>query len=401
MGLIKPIDGSDGARKERYMRAWLTGFGLFWFLTASPALAQQASDLDALSQAEAEARETEARLRAERETVEKEIAALKTELARDTEQTAAFERENTRLTEQLAEAEAQLVEFQQELNENRTQTQELIGALQRLQMAPSPAILVTPEDAVKTAQAATMIDLLSEKLQARAQETIQLASRVTEARNETLEQQTALAANASELDRRRARVRRLVAEKEALQASIRSDENEARAEALRLASEAETLRELLEQISRIPDSVVPRIKPDPDAPSAPSSLPPGTTRFADARGGVVRPVSGRMTQGFGRGAQGQTYSARGNGQVIAPYAGRVEFAGPFKTYGQVVIINLEDGYYLLVTGLGETYVETEESVNRGEPIGRMPNVSGRAPLYVELRRNGRPIDPEPWMGGSR
>ena len=108
-----------------------------------------------------------------------------------------------------------------------------------------------------------------------------------------------------------------------------------------------------------------------------------------------------MTQGFGRGAQGQTYSARANGQVIAPYSGKVEFAGPFRTYGQVVIINLDDGYYLLVTGLGEIFVETNETVRRGEPIGRMPQTSGRAPLYVELRRNGRPIDPEPWMGRRR
>ena len=66
-----------------------------------------------------------------------------------------------------------------------------------------------------------------------------------------------------------------------------------------------------------------------------------------------------------------------------------------------MILNLEDGYYLLVTGLGETYVETNETVGRGEPIGRMPSVSGRTPLYVELRRNGRPIDPEPWMAVRR
>ena len=382
------------------MRALLTGLGVLGLLVSGPAFAQQSADLEALSKAENEAREAEARLKAERQAVEAEIAALKVKLARDTEQTAAFERENTRLTQQLSDAEDQLAALQDDLNRNRAKTQELIGALQRLQLAPSPAILATPDDAVKTAQAATMIDLLSGKLQERAQETLRLAKDVSAARDVTIEQQAALQANASELERRQSRVRRLVAEKEALQASIRSDEDKARAEALRLASEAETLRELLEQISDIPDTVIPRIKPDPDNPPI-TNLPPGTVRFAEAQGAVIRPVSGRMTQGFGRGAQGQTYDARGNGQVIAPYAGRVEFAGPFRTYGQVVIINLEDGYYLLVTGLGEIFVDTNETVQRGEPIGRMPQTSGRSSLYVELRRNGRPIDPEPWMGGRR
>ncbi|MEL6687343.1 MAG: peptidoglycan DD-metalloendopeptidase family protein [Pseudomonadota bacterium] len=384
------------------MRICLIVLGFLSLLSlSSTAGAQDASDLENLTKAEAEARETEARLKAERKSVEAEIAALKAELARDTEQTAAFERENTRLAHALSEAEAQLEDLQAELDQNRAQTQELIGALQRLQLAPSPAILSTPDDAVKTAQAATMIDLLSEKLQIRAQETIRLATSVSNARDATREQKAALDANADELERRQTRVRRLVAEKEVLQASIRSEEDQARAEAIRLASEAETLRELLEQISAIPETVVPRIKPDPIAPEAPRSLPPGTVRFAEAQGAVIRPVSGRMTQGFGRGAQGQTYSARPNGQVIAPYGGSVEFAGPFRTYGQVVIINLNDGYYLLVTGLGDIYVDTGETVGRGEPIGRMPQSNGRAPLYVELRRNGRPIDPEPWMGQRR
>jgi septal ring factor EnvC (AmiA/AmiB activator) len=64
-----------------------------------------------------------------------------------------------------------------------------------------------------------------------------------------------------------------------------------------------------------------------------------------------------------------------------------------------VILNMDDGYYLLLTGLSETYVATSETVTRGEPVGLMPGTTGRTPLYIELRKNGRSIDPEPWMGG--
>ncbi|MEM7729453.1 MAG: peptidoglycan DD-metalloendopeptidase family protein [Pseudomonadota bacterium] len=374
------------------------------FTDARPLAAQQSGDLEALTRAEAEARQSEAKLRAEREAIEAEIVALKRELARDTEQTQAFERESERIAERLAESEATLARLQGELSRNRADTQTLLAALQRLQLAPSPATLANPDDAVRTAQAATMIDLLSDTLQERAAQTVALAARVTEARDTAARQSEELAANATELERRRIRTQALVAQKETLQASILTDETKARNDALRFAAEAATLRELLERVTDIPDNIAPRIKPGrPSQPieRGPVTMPPGTVRFAEAQGGVVRPVSGQMTAGFGRGEKGQTYSARGGGQVIAPYAGRVEFAGPFRNYGRVVILNMSDGYYLLLTGLGETFVTADEMVRRGEPVGRMPASTARVPLYVELRRNGRSVDPEPWMGRRR
>lgn len=369
-----------------------------------PATAQQAPDLESLAKAEAEARETEARLKTEREKVIKEIAALKAELARDTQQTQAFERESQRITETLSQSTARLQTLELELATNRGNTLELLASLQRLQLAPNAATLSHPDDAVRTAQAATMIDLLSEQLQERAKVTQQLAENVALARDEAAAQQQALDANAAELLRRKKRTQALVAQKEKLRQSIQTDEEKARADAVRFASEAATLRDLLDKVAAIPETVAPRIKPglSPDATPLslpPMTLPPGTTRFADAKGGMIRPVSGKMTEGFGRSSKGQTYSARSGGQVIAPYAGRVEFVGPFRTYGRVVILNMDDGYYLLLTGLSETYVTTSETVKRGEPVGLMPGTSGRTPLYIELRRNGRSIDPEPWMGG--
>lgn len=369
-----------------------------------PATAQQAPDLESLVKAEAEARETEARLKTEREKVIKEIAALKAELARDTQQTQAFERESQRITETLSQSTARLQTLELELATNRGNTLELLASLQRLQLAPNAATLSHPDDAVRTAQAATMIDLLSEQLQERAKVTQQLAENVALARDEAAAQQQALDANAAELLRRKKRTLALVAQKEKLRQSIQTDEEKARADAGRFAREAATLRDLLDKVAAIPETVAPRIKPglSPDATPLslpPMTLPPGTTRFADAKGGMIRPVSGKMTEGFGRSSKGQTYSARSGGQVIAPYAGRVEFVGPFRTYGRVVILNMDDGYYLLLTGLSETYVTTSETVKRGEPVGLMPGTSGRTPLYIELRRNGRSIDPEPWMGG--
>ncbi|MGJ8559408.1 MAG: murein hydrolase activator EnvC family protein [Litorimonas sp.] len=379
---------------------------LAWLFLALnvPATAQQAPDLERLAKAEAEARKTEARLKTEREKVVQEIAALKAELARDTAQTQAFESESQRISDNLSDATSRLQTLETELTANRNNTLELFASLQRLQLRPNAATLAHPDDAVRTAQAATMIDLLSGQLQDRAKVTQQLAENVAVARDEAITQQEALDANATELLRRKQRTQALVAQKEKLRQSIQTDEEKARSDAARFASEAATLRELVDKVAAIPETVAPRLKPGltPDATPLtlpPVKLPPGTTRFADAKGGMVRPVSGKMTEGFGRSSKGQTYSARSGGQVIAPYAGRVEFVGPFRTYGRVVILNMDDGYYLLLTGLSETYVTASETVRRGEPVGLMPGTTGRTPLYIELRRNGRSIDPEPWMGG--
>ena len=92
---------------------------------------------------------------------------------------------------------------------------------------------------------------------------------------------------------------------------------------------------------------------------------------------------------------------RSKAQVISPYAGRVEFSGAFKNYDNVVILNVGDGYFILLTGLGETYVETNENIKTGEPIGLLPfKAKGTADLYIEFRKNGKTINPKPWLGAA-
>ena len=82
--------------------------------------------------------------------------------------------------------------------------------------------------------------------------------------------------------------------------------------------------------------------------------------------------------------------------MLAPYAGRVEFSGPFKNYDNVIILNVGDGYFVLLTGLERLNVSAGERVKRGEPVGAMPQ-EPNAELYIELRKNGSPVNPEPWL----
>lgn len=382
-----------GIAKGAAMRAVIAIFAAA--LLCTPAHAQDAEQLESLTRAEAEARAAQKEIDKRRKQVTRELRGLRDELSKATRETLAFEREGKRLEDEVAEVEAKLVELEAELNDNRARTQDLLAALQRLQLAPAPAIAADPDDAVASAQAALLIDTLSDELQRRADRLRRLTEQLRATREDAAARRLELEANAGELVRKRERTRTLVAEKEALRTSIVTEADEAAAEVARLAAESANLRELIERLQVPPVDVVPRIKPT--APPPPVKLPDGTARFADAKGALIKPVSGRMLRGFGRGENGQTYAAPADGQVVAPYAGRVEFAGPFRNYGRVVILNMDDGYFLLLTGLGQTYVATNETISRGDPLGQMPG-GGSGSLYLELRKDGRTIDPKPWLG---
>ena len=82
-------------------------------------------------------------------------------------------------------------------------------------------------------------------------------------------------------------------------------------------------------------------------------------------------------------------------QVIAPYDGTVIFAGPFKNYGQVIILDHGDSYLTLLAGLENVNPTAGQTVLAGEPIGQM-KVS-KADLYIEIRHDGQVLDPTGWF----
>ena len=186
--------------------------------------------------------------------------------------------------------------------------------------------------------------------------------------------------------------------KSKLEAKLADEKKAAAAEADRLAAESKTLIELIAKLEREAAAIVPRKKPGAK-PAKKLVLPKGTKRFAEAKGGMLQPVSGRLLKRYGRGEKGITYAGRSAGQVIAPYAGRIEFSGPFKNYENVIILNVGDGYFVLLTGLNELFVDAGDTIQRGEPVGKLPSQTG-AELYIELRKNGSPVDPKPWLGAS-
>jgi septal ring factor EnvC (AmiA/AmiB activator) len=96
--------------------------------------------------------------------------------------------------------------------------------------------------------------------------------------------------------------------------------------------------------------------------------------------------------------RGLTIEARPGARLVAPLDGKIVFAGPFRTYGLILIIEHSEGYHTLLAGLGRIDGTVGQTVSTGEPVGIAGSAeTGNPSIYVELRRNGQPIDPLPWL----
>ncbi|WP_155903398.1 murein hydrolase activator EnvC family protein, partial [Azospirillum brasilense] len=115
------------------------------------------------------------------------------------------------------------------------------------------------------------------------------------------------------------------------------------------------------------------------------------------------PVGGRVTVRYGEAdrygatSRGVTIQARAGSTVVSPQAGTIVFAGPFRGYGQILIVEHSHGYHSLIAGFGRIDTAVGRRVATGEPIGLMP-ADGSPDLYFELRRHGQPINPQRGFG---
>ncbi len=156
------------------------------------------------------------------------------------------------------------------------------------------------------------------------------------------------------------------------------------------------------------------LSPQGGAMSAnPSRLMPAIP-FHQARGQLPMPAQGKRVISFGEkmpsgsASKGLVMETRHGAQITAPCDGWVLYASEFRSYGQLLIINGGNGYHVVLAGLSQIDVQLGQFVLAGEPIGTMSaapkgKAQDNAPvLYVEFRKEGRPVDPEPWwVDGSK
>jgi len=118
---------------------------------------------------------------------------------------------------------------------------------------------------------------------------------------------------------------------------------------------------------------------------------------------LVPPAPGKVLTAFDKNKEFSPYSmgvvmeTRASAQLTAPTNGAVVFSGPFRGYGNILIIHAGKDYHVLLAGMKKMYVAAGQEVLSGEPIGQMSDEKKRPKLYIELRKNTVIVDPTPWI----
>ena len=281
----------------------------------------------------------------------------------------------------------------------------LLAALQRMSIEPREALILGWRTPMDTVLAAQLLQFAVPPIEAKAQRLRRELDEIAQLRVQTQRQRQRIAAATESIEAARQSIKQLVDLKAGLKQTTEADREAAADRVRALTQQADDLRELLAALPPPPAVTAP---PGPAEPPAVATLrlerPKDLKPFPAKQDGLTPPARGVLVLGFGDTApdgsasQGIVIESLPGAQVVAPHDGQVVFRGPFRGYGEILIMEHRGGYHTLLAGLGRTDVVVGQWLRTGEPVGVMDSPrDGKPRLYLELRRSGRPIDPWPWF----
>jgi septal ring factor EnvC (AmiA/AmiB activator) len=328
-------------------------------------------------------------------------------LRRDSVQKARVERRReakiAALGRQLGAYGREEVSRERSLTARREELAASLTALQRIARKPPEAWLASPASAVDSVRSSILMGSLTQRLEADARRLGAQLDALRKLRTEIAAQKEDLANNSASLERERHELDQLIVRKGKARARLTSNAKREAGRLAKLVGEAKSLRALIATLEAGSAALTPSgTKPIPKPRAAPKRKNMQT--FQSARGRMPFPVQGNILRGFNEPDAGRTrtkgiqIATLSGAQVLAPHDGEIVFAGRFRSYGQLLIIAHGGGYHTLVAGLSRVDVTVGQMLLSGEPVGRMAGENGTNPiLYIEMRRNGAPFDPIPWL----
>ncbi len=355
-------------------------------------------------------------------TAQRDLTGAQTQAARladaRAQQAAALRQTETRVLAaeaRLAGADAQRKAAEAALATTQRSFAALLPIMLRLSRTPEIAVLATPAPPETAMQGLVIMRGFAVTLNRQAALLRSQQAAASAARTASATEADALARARAEQASRAAALDRVLAQARNQVSQAEAEGRDAAEQVAAAAAQALTLREAIAAMDAAQARAVARAAKDTEAATrrhqdgaaqaararqAALARPSGPA-LAQSAGQLVAPVTGPVLRAFGAAAEdgpatGITYAASPGAFVSSPCAGRVAFAAPFRSYGQLLILECGGSYDVVLAGLGSLAVRPGHPTHAGEPLGRMPD-TGKPALYVELRSQGRSIDPAPFL----
>jgi septal ring factor EnvC (AmiA/AmiB activator) len=393
------------------------------------AMKQRALELEAARDQQRSAAELQEKLKAAIAAIGQDRSKLNAQLIDVAGRVRSVETRIDDAEARLRPLDAREAQIRASLDSRRSEIAEVLSALQRAGRRAPPALLVRPEDALMSLRTAMLLGSVVPEMRARAEKLVSDLGELITLRKAIATERDQLALDRDKISEDQTRLASLVDERQKKQSVAEKDMEAESTRAVALARQVDSLQGLIAKMEQdvkgaAKAAETASLQGTPAALSGKSNLgalkDPGrlspAMAFASTKGSLAMPVNGVKIREFGGsdgvgGVQkGISLASRAGSQVTTPCDGWVVYAGPFRSYGQLLILNAGGGYHVLIAGMERISVSIGQFVLTGEPVATMGSTSQiasvlaanatRPVLYIEFRKDGTPIDPGPWWAAN-
>ncbi len=384
------------------------------------------SDLDTLSKettlSEAKIKELDASI----EGIKKDESTITAALIQSTKTARKLSEDVAAIDEKLTGQREEEESIHNSLRSRRGVLTQVLGALERIGLNPPPAILVTPEDALSSVRSAILLGAVVPQLRSQTDALVADLDALKRITTSIANERSSLLTVLNSQTEERHRLDALVAQKGKLRTASEASRRLENDKIIAMASQSKSLKDLivsLEKDMALEKNTSERLSREEDRRLALERAHANENGAADAhlgpiidltslKGMLALPVSGKFIKtfgnndGFGGKSTGSILAAVPSGVVATPLDATILYAGPFRSYKQLLILDAGSGYHVVLGGMERIIVSTGQFVLSGEPIGVMgakPTTSldnalltAKPELYIEFRKDGKPVDSAPW-----
>ena len=405
----------------------LTGRQIYSFLMAGSLLVGAVicraevsrSDLEQVEKQVQIQAQKQKQLEREAEKASKELQRVNQEMIKAARMIQNNEASISEMEEQLKELEKDYQETEQKLLGHDQNMVKMISALQSLALKPTEALFVQPLQPVDIVRSAMLLRETVPYLEAEA-DIIKQELEVLNNKKAIIRRQVErIVGQQRKLEREQSQMKVLAEAKTKYRAKVSQQSLETKKSIQKLASQAQDLKDLLAKLEKekeekrrqMAEEAKKKILSSQKSEQVttadlikfdPQIINETGANFIKAKGKLPSPVRGQIITRYGQetskgvSSKGITIKTRNMAQVIAPFDGSVLFAGPFRGYGNLIIIEHGKGYTSLLAGMESIDCEAGQMLLAGEPVGLMPS-GDAARLYMEIRKDNHPINPESWL----